>query len=181
MCKSVQETSWNDAVIKFLLALIHKGYRDKIGMLANLKDNLEVMMAENTNVSTNENQSIVEQNELQQTSLLETLEKLQKKHLFYQRISCLLILVFVVATLSILPSLFRTLSAAEEALDNANSVMLQAEDTLEDISDLVVVSEKQINDAMKNLNDIDFEGLNSAIADLEAVVAPLADFFGNFR
>lgn len=138
-------------------------------------------MADNNEIISTENASVVEKNEIQQTNLLETLEKLQKKHLFYQRISCALILVFVLSVVSILPSVFRTLNAAETALNNANSAILQAQETLEEVSDFVVASEQQINDAMERINGIDFEGLNVAISDLQAIVEPMAQFFGKFR
>lgn len=138
-------------------------------------------MADNNEIISTENASVVEKNEIQQTNLLETLEKLQKKHLVYQRISCALILVFVLSVVSILPSVFRTLNAAETALNNANSAILQAQETLEEVSDFVVASEQQINDAMERINGIDFEGLNVAISDLQAIVEPMAQFFGKFR
>ena len=144
-------------------------------------------MADNTEMINKENvkgeeveQNVMEKNEIQQTNLLETLEKIQKKHLFYQRITCLLILVFVLAVVSVLPSVFRTLHSAETALNNANDAILQAEDTLKDVSGLVVDSEAQINTAMEKINSIDFEGLNAAIGDLQAVVEPMAEFFGKF-
>lgn len=135
-------------------------------------------MADKNEMNNAQTTNVVEQNEMQQTNLLTTLEKLQKKQLFYQRVSCLLILVFVLSVVSILPSVFRTLNSAETALNNANTAILQAQVTLEDVSDLVVDSQKQINGAMEKLNSIDFESLNKAIKDLQAVVEPMADLFG---
>ena len=64
-------------------------------------------------------ENLVDKNELMQTSLLTMLEKLQKKQLFYQRISCFLILLLVVAMLSIIPTLLNTLNKASEVMENA--------------------------------------------------------------
>ncbi|MBQ0028713.1 MAG: hypothetical protein KBS96_08950 [Lachnospiraceae bacterium] len=135
-------------------------------------------MADKKEININENMSAVEMNEVQQTGLLVTLEKLQKKQLFYQRVSSFLILVFVLSFISILPTVFSTLKSAGTALDNANTAILQAQVTLEDVSDLAVSSQSQINGAMDKLNSIDFESLNEAIRDLQAIVEPMADLFG---
>ena len=154
-----------------------------------MEDNKEITSNEITNSN-----AVVEANELQQTSLLEGLEKLQKKHLFYQRVSCLFIVILVVSVLSVIPGLVRTLNMAQETMNNANEAILNANEmilvakgTLNDISSMVVNSEKDINEAMVGINEamlgltsIDFDGLNNAIADLEAVVEPLANFFSKF-
>ena len=48
----------------------------------------------------------------------------------------------------------------------------------EEVDELVVNSQKSVDEAMANLNSVDFEGLNQAIADLEAIVSPLAKLLG---
>lgn len=153
-------------------------------------------MEENMNVTENnaENKNVVitseavEINERQQTSLMESLEKLQKKQLMYSRISAILILILVIGFVSILPSVFKTLSVAQETmgnmntvLTNANDTVLQSQKTLDEVSGLVTTTQSELIDATKKLNSIDFEGLNSAIKDLGDVVAPMAAFFENLR
>lgn len=155
-------------------------------------------MEENTNtIVNNENKTedknvvitseSVEFNEMQQTSLMESLEKLQKKQLMYTRVSALLILILVIGMLSVLPTVFKTLQVAQEtmtnantALINANDTILQAQDTLDEVSGLVTTTQSELIDATGKLNSIDFEGLNGAIKDLGDVVAPMADFFNSF-
>lgn len=155
-------------------------------------------MEENTNtIVNNENKTddknvvitseSVELNEMQQTSLMESLEKLQKKQLMYTRVSALLILILVIGMLSVLPTVFKTLQVAQEtmtnantALINANDTILQAQDTLDEVSGLVTTTQSELIDATSKLNSIDFEGLNGAIKDLGDVVAPMADFFNSF-
>jgi len=111
--------------------------------------------------------------------------KILKKQLMYQRVSCIFICILVVCILSVLPAVFRTLKIAQEtlysantALNSANETMLQAQDTLADVSDLAINSQTQINVAMEKFTSIDFEGLNTAIGDLEAVVEPMSKLFG---
>lgn len=126
-------------------------------------------------------ENLVDKNELMQTSLLTMLEKLQKKQLFYQRISCFLILLLVVAMLSIIPTLLNTLNKASEVMENANSALAQAETTLKDVSDLAATTEEQMAEAMAKITSIDFEGLNKGIEDLQSVIKPLSNFFEAFN
>lgn len=121
----------------------------------------------------------------EEETLIDSFKKLEKKHLFYQRVSAILIAILVIALLSVLPSVFKTLSIAEQTLNNANEAMinaneaiLQAQSTLSDVSDFVVTSGEDMSKAMNNLNSIDFAGLNNAIADLESVVEPMSKLFG---
>ncbi len=115
-------------------------------------------------------------------------ENFEKKHLFYQRVICSFLIILVVVVLSVLPSTFKTLRLAQETLDNANTAVvnaneaiLQADKTLKEVSELVESSETQITTAMERLNSVDFDTLNNAIGDLQAVVEPMANFFGRFR
>ena len=50
----------------------------------------------------------------------------------------------------------------------------------EDVSDLVSTSQGGVEEALDKLNGIDLDTLNRAIADLAAVVEPLANFFNRF-
>lgn len=155
-------------------------------------------MEENTTMNTTEESKAVDKNvvitsesvelnEMQQTSLMESLEKLQKKQLAYSRVSAILVLILVIGLLSILPTVFKTLSVAQEtminantAILNANDTILQAQTTLDEVSGLVTTTQSELIDATAKLNAIDFEGLNGAIKDLGDVVAPMADFFNSF-
>lgn len=129
-------------------------------------------MSENNSMTT----GIVE-NEQMQTGILEELRVLQKKHLFYQRVSCILILVFVVASLSVLPGIFRTLAMVQDTLETSNAAIEQAKTTLEDVSGFVTEGSDNLATAMQKIEGIDIDGLNEAISDLGAIVEPMAKLF----
>lgn len=127
---------------------------------------------------------VVELNEIQQTSLMESLEKMQKKQLIFTQLSAGFILILVIGLLSVLPAVFKTLSIAQETMNNMNSVLvnanntiLQSQTTLDEVSNLVITSEAELIETTNKLNSIDFEGLNSAIKELGDVISPLAEFF----
>lgn len=148
---------------------------------------MEINTQVNQDVSKNamENKHIDVEN---QQSLIELMQSFENKHLFYQRVICAFLVILVLLVLSVLPNTFRTLKLAQETLNNANTTvvnankaMIQVKETLSDVSGLVKNSEEQIGTAMEKMNSIDFEKLNSAIGDLQAVVEPMANFFGRFR
>ena len=70
----------------------------------------------------------------------------------------------------------------QPVVDNLNTVtndLANADITgmLKDVDDLVVSSEKNMGEALQTITDIDIKSLNDAIADLSAIVAPLASMF----
>ncbi|MCR4787093.1 MAG: hypothetical protein K5888_00760 [Lachnospiraceae bacterium] len=100
---------------------------------------------------------------------------------------CVVIMIGIaILVLSVLPKVVAL-------LDQANAVAIQADDVMkdlnvvtkqlaaaditgmiDDVSNLVVESEDSINEAMKKIDAMDIEGLNTAIKDLGDVIAPLA-------
>ena len=70
----------------------------------------------------------------------------------------------------------------QPAIDNLNKVTQELADAdingmLEDVDKLVTSSEKNLGDALKTITDVDIKSLNESIADLNAVVKPLASMF----
>ncbi len=133
--------------------------------------------------------------------MLEDIKTLNKKRVFWSRISAILLALLVVGVLSLIPIFIKTLNNANEALTNANDAidtaveaLDQAElimddlsgtiDTLEtalsSVTTLVDDSSTELKTAFENINSIDFEGLNKAISDLGDVVEPLSKFFNKF-
>lgn len=129
------------------------------------------------------------------------IKDLEKKRLFWSRISVALLALLVIGVLSILPTMFRTLNNANEAmvsatdaLKKANNTLDQAQDIMNDLSgaidtmevslysltSFVDESSVSLKTAFDNINSIDFEGLNEAITDLGDVVEPLSNFFRKF-
>ena len=132
---------------------------------------------------------------------LEEIKSLNKKRVFWSRISTILLGLLVSGVLSMVPMVMKTLENANKALDNANlamdtavETMEQAEDIMDDLTGtidtmevalssvtvLVNESSEQLQTAFENINSIDFEGLNKAIKDLGDVVEPLSKFFKKF-
>jgi len=129
------------------------------------------------------------------------IKDLEKKRLFWSRISVALLALLVIGVLSILPTMFRTLNNANEAmvsatdaLKKANNTLDQAQDIMNDLSGAIDTMEVSLDSltsfvdessvslktAFDNINSIDFEGLNEAITDLGDVVEPLSNFFRKF-
>lgn len=120
---------------------------------------------------------------------------LNKKRVFWNRLSVILLAVLVISMVSLLPIINKTLNNANTALDTAVEALNQAEsimgelngtiDTMEaalsSVTKLADDSSKQLATAFTNINSIDFEGLNDAIKDLGDVVEPLSNFFKKFK
>lgn len=116
--------------------------------------------------------------------LLEDMKKSNQKNLMYQRISTVLLLIFVVAVLMVIPSVFSTLNSAKTTLDHMDQAITEMETALGAVEGLAEDAGKAmegVDAALQNVNSIDFETLNQAITDLRDVVEPMANFFGKFR
>jgi len=137
-------------------------------------------------MSTEEKKDKDELNEDSAVYLKKILD-VNKKRLFWTRISVALVAVLVVAFVSVVPFVIGTLLSAQNTLTNVNSAITQAqgimtdlsttvgslETTIGDVSKLVGDSSKNLTEAFNKINSVDFEGLNKAIEDLGAVVEPL--------
>ncbi|RKM56386.1 hypothetical protein D6853_06240 [Butyrivibrio sp. X503] len=118
-------------------------------------------------------------------AILTELRDLSKKRLFYQKIStcCIagMLAVLLICVLIVIPKVSTTLS-------HINSVATKAETSLESVdkmTDSILKASENMNKlvddngenlaaAVKSLSEIDFEGLNKAITDLQDAVGPLA-------
>ena len=131
---------------------------------------------------------------MEQDKMLELLEELKRnsqKKLMYQRISTVLILVFVLAVLALVPTAFSTLNSAKIALDHMDTAITEMETALDSVEDLaddagtaITNAETAITSAqtaLEKIGEIDIETLNQAIKDLSDVVEPMSDFFGMFK
>ena len=93
--------------------------------------------------------------------------------------------VFVVVLLCaviLVPRLLNTMNQVDAIMTELEVVTSELAEGLppmmEDLSTLVNSSEAGITDAIEKMNAIDIETLNEAIGDLQAVIEPLARFFG---
>lgn len=149
------------------------------------------------NANTYEEKAL--QIEEEETSVLKDLLHKQQKQLFYSRLSGIAMLVMaitlIIVCLLLVPKALVTLNSANLLIEKTTATVENLEGTLaqtdsmiaeissaaEGINDLVDKNSELLTDSVAKLNSIDFEGLNSAIADLQAVVEPMANFFGKFR
>ena len=120
--------------------------------------------------------------------------KTMKQQNFWLRLSALFMLgIFLVAmftAITLVPQATKVLVNAEKTLEEADVAVQELNKTATqlakiDFEGLVSDTQQLVNDsslgiaqAIGTLDDIDIEGLNEAISDLEAVVSPLARLFG---
>lgn len=125
--------------------------------------------------------------------LLQKMERNSRKQLFTSRIQCLFSLIALVCCLVILINILTLLPQIELLAQEANVVLtnlqvvteeladLNLQGMITDIDDLVITSQKGVNAAVSKIEQIDFETLNEAIADLSSVIEPLAKLSNLFR
>ena len=132
--------------------------------------------------------------------LMTKIEKSNRQQVRYARLQCFFAILAAVcccamllAVLSVIPQVQQIAlqlqnlgSQAETVLNNLEAVttdLAQADlgTMVSNVDTLVSDSQEGIAQALKKINELDIASLNQAIADLSAVVKPLADFFGKFR
>ena len=115
-----------------------------------------------------------------------------KKHLFWQRISAMAVvamfLVVLVTAMILVPQVVNTLNSinkvavdAEAAIGDVEVMVSEITSASKNLNKLVDENAEIMTDAVKSISEIDFEGLNQAITDLQGAVGPLANFFGRFN
>jgi len=130
--------------------------------------------------------------------------KFAKLQCLFSVIAAVCCIAILVAVLTILPQVKDMVGQVDVVLTNVEEVSRQLADAdvaavmdnleavtkeladadlggmVESVDQLVSTSQAGVEKALDKLNNIDFETLNQAIADLAAVVEPLANFFGRF-
>lgn len=120
------------------------------------------------------------------------LVKIAKKQLFFQRISacCMIVIALCVlfAVMKVVPMVQTTLEhindtaiKAQESLVQVDEMTAGLNEASKNLNKLVDENAEVMTDAVKSISEIDFEGLNQAITDLQGAVGPLANFFGRFK
>ncbi len=112
-------------------------------------------------------------------------QHLLRKQLFYTRLLALAGIAIAVITLAFVLTI---LPGVTGVLEQASETLLLVDQTLEDfgqmsqnVDALAESGGEAIEQLMGKVEQMDIEGLNDAISDLNDVIKPLADFFGNFR
>lgn len=134
--------------------------------------------------------------EAEETEVLKSLLNKQKKQLFYSRIAGLSLLLIaatiVILCLIIVPKVVNTLNQVDDLLVDTQQMVVELDKTLEQangmideissaasgVNSLVEDNQELLTESVTKMNSIDFEGLNTAIGDLEAIVEPMARLFG---
>jgi uncharacterized protein YoxC len=116
----------------------------------------------------------------------------EKKQLFYMRISaaCLagMLIVLIIAVVTMVPRVTTTLNhinsvavKAEESLKNVDTMAADVSNSAAKFDKLLDTNAEEMTEAVKSISEIDFDGLNKAIKDLQDAVGPMATFMNKFR
>ena len=125
-------------------------------------------------------------------ALLAEIKELTKKQVRWQRISSLciagMLAVVIVVAYILVPKCVATLiyvnttaQKAEESLVEIDAMVAEMEDASKNLNNLIDANEKSLTEAIQEMSNVDYEGLNKAIKDLQDSVSPLASFFNKFR
>ena len=127
---------------------------------------------------------------------LETLQKNQKKQtgllrliMVFNLIICVCMVVVTVSVVNVMPQVSSALKEVETLASGASGAINDVEALIPDLQqtskELGTISTSissdglpKLYESLDNLNKLDMETLNQSIADLAAVIDPLARFFG---
>ena len=142
-----------------------------------------------------ENQKI----ETAENDVMKTLLEKTQKQLFYTKILAGaaggMFLILLIAALLVVPKAVSALTQAEAVMADAQGLLETADTAISNISamsDEVTQVSKSLNgfvtdnaqtltDAATDISNIDFEGLNGAIRDLQDAVGPFAKMMNRFK
>lgn len=142
-----------------------------------------------------ENQKI----ETAENDVMKTLLEKTQKQLFYIKILAGaaggMFLILLIAALLVVPKAVSALTQAEAVMADAQGLLETADTAISNISamsDEVTQVSKSLNgfvtdnaqtltDAARDISNIDFEGLNGAIRDLQDAVGPFAKMMNRFK
>lgn len=136
---------------------------------------------------------------MNQNEQLAKLLENSEKQLFYSRIRSIAAvftaLCILCALVMVVPALLRTAAGADAVIAQASSSITLADEAITDViemsgaitemglsmDDFIAENAEAVSSLMKEIEAIDFEGLNKAIKDLGDVVEPFARFFNRFQ
>ena len=142
-----------------------------------------------------ENQKI----ETAENDVMKTLLEKTQKQLFYTKILAGaaggMFLILLIAALLVVPKAVSALTQAEAVMADAQGLLETADTAISNISamsdEVTQVSKSQtgfvtdnaqtLTDAATDISNIDFEGLNGAIRDLQDAVGPFAKMMNRFK
>ena len=116
--------------------------------------------------------------------------------------TCGLFVIMLVAAIIIVPRVVNTLKTVDDALLTAVDTIQSAQGTIDNVNEaiegvnqmtssitgtsenmntMLTDNSQSLTDAVDKMNNIDFDGLNKAIKDLQDAVGPFASFMNRFR
>lgn len=133
------------------------------------------------NVTTNDDADVLKQ-----------IRDLSKKRLILQAVSTVCVAgmfaAVLIAVLVMVPRVSTTLAHINDVATRAQESLVQVDDMTAsmikasgDLSGLVDENGEALASAVKSMSEIDFEGLNKAITDLQDAIGPMANFMNRFR
>lgn len=111
--------------------------------------------------------------------------RLLKKQLVHMRIhtatGLILTAAFLFVVIRLLPGLTQALDQANAVLADAGAAIEDLQEVSQNVNELVDSGSLAVGQTMEKIEQMDIEQLNGAIADLNRVIEPLAEFFGRFQ
>lgn len=139
------------------------------------------------------------ENNIETRQWMAQMEKSSRQQVRWSRLQCLFALIgavccgaMLLAVLTVIPQvremteqIQHLASQAETVLTNLETLTselaeMDLESMISNVDSLVADSQDGVKQALDKINELDITTLNQAIADLSAVVKPLADFFSRF-
>lgn len=144
-------------------------------------------MEENKNVVTN---SETENNNETELDVLKELRNNSQKQSFYAKLAACftggIFVVVAIAAIVVLPQVKNTVSKvnaladrAETTIDDAEAMIESVTETSNNANEIIINNSENFADSIENLSNLDFDGLNQAISDLQDAVGPFAKLFGS--
>ena len=124
--------------------------------------------------------------------MLTEIRDMTRKELIWQRVSSSALLVLVLALIiigvNVIPkavvAIQNVSEVAQVAIDSLHEIDVMVSDvtnTSRNVNKVIEDNAVPLSDAVDNMSNVDFEGLNEAIADLKDTIGPMASFFNKFR
>lgn len=127
-----------------------------------------------------------------ESNVNEKILKFQKLQTFF---TAGIFVVILVAAIAVVPRAVNLLDQAQIVAEKAMETVENADATLADISTmadsiaqtgedmnkLIKANEATLTESLDKMSQIDFDGLNKAITDLQDAVGPFASFMNKFR
>lgn len=144
-------------------------------------------MEENKNVVTN---SETENNNETELDVLKELRNNSQKQSFYAKLAACftggIFVVVAIAAIVVLPQVKNTVNKvnaladrAETTIDDAEAMIESVTETSNNANEIIINNSENFADSIENLSNLDFDGLNQAISDLQDAVGPFAKLFGS--